>query len=68
VPGPVESVLHGTIMSEKDEMQIDVQELDDVGVTSNSGTILQESDTGGGGPPDEPKGPRARPSSPHQHC
>ncbi|GMY07014.1 leucine-rich repeat extensin-like protein 3 [Fagus crenata] len=62
VLGPVESGLHGTIMSEKDEMQIDVQELDDVGVTSNSGTVLQESDIGGGGPPDEPKGHRARPS------
>ena len=59
VLGPVESGLHGTIMSEKDEMQIDVQELDDVGVTSDSGTVLQESDTSGGGPPDESKGPRA---------
>ena len=59
----------GTIMSGNDEMQVlDVQELDDVGVTSNSDTGLQESNTGGEDPPYEPKGPRARPSGPHQHC
>ena len=59
----------GTIMSGKHEMQVfDVQELDQVGVTSNSDTGLQESNTGGGGPPYEPKRPRARPSGPHQHC
>uniref|UniRef100_A0A2N9H583 Uncharacterized protein n=1 Tax=Fagus sylvatica TaxID=28930 RepID=A0A2N9H583_FAGSY len=54
----------GTIMSGRHEMQVfDVQELDQVGVTSNSGTGLQESNTGGGGPPYEPKGARARPSA-----
>uniref|UniRef100_A0A2N9H334 Uncharacterized protein n=1 Tax=Fagus sylvatica TaxID=28930 RepID=A0A2N9H334_FAGSY len=53
------------IMSGKHEMQVfDVQELDQVGVTSNSGTSLQESNTGGGGPLYEPKGPRARTYSP----
>ena len=60
---------HGTIMLGNDEMQVlDVQELDDVGVTSNSGTGLQESNTGGEDPPYEPKRARARPSGPHQHC
>jgi hypothetical protein len=37
---------HGMIMSGKDEMQVlDVQELDDVGVTSNSGTGLKKRPT-----------------------
>ncbi|GMY07019.1 leucine-rich repeat extensin-like protein 3 [Fagus crenata] len=43
---------HGTVMSGKHEMQVfNVQKLDQVGATSNSGTGLPESITGGGGPP-----------------
>jgi hypothetical protein len=59
--------LHGMVMSGKYEMQV----LDDVGLTSNSGTGSQESNTGGGGPPYEPKRHQVRtysPSGPHQHC